>query len=310
MCASGGATFLRKMPSRNVKEHIWEEENMRNAVDAVRNKRMGYLAASKNFKVPRSTLFRYCKKDKEVGSIKKETLGRKPVLTEELELKLAEYIMKMEKQFFGLTRRDLCSIAFQLARQNNIPNSFSILNQTAGEHWFKRFLHRHKEKTSVRTPTGTSFARAAGFNRANVDEFFDLLEKVQEEKNFSPSQIFNVDECGICIVQSKCPKILALKGKRQIGTLTSAERGSLITVVMCMSADGTFVPPLIIFPRKNSNEQLKKGAPSGAIFRFHPSGWIQTDQFTAWFDHFIEKVRPSADHPILLILDGHNTHTL
>lgn len=297
------------MPLRNVKEHKWTEENMRMAVNAVRRKTMGYLAAAKHYNVPRSTLFRYCNNDKEVDNIKKETLGRKPVLTRELESKLVEYILLMEKKFFGLTRRDLCSIAFQLARQNNLPNPFSLLHQSAGKNWMKRFLRRHKEQISLRRPTGTSTQRAAGFNKESVDEFFGLLETIFEEKKYTASQIFNVDECGICIVQSKCPQVLALKGKRQIGSLTSAERGSLITVVMCMSAEGNFVPPLIIFPRKNCNEQLKKGAPPGTLFKFHPSGWIQTDLFTAWFDHFIEKIRPSENNPVLLILDGHNTHT-
>lgn len=52
-----------------------------------------------------------------------------------------------------------------------------------------------------------------------------------------------------------------------------------------------------------------KGAPPGALGRCHPSGWIQTELFTEWFNHFIQKTRPSEESPILLILDGHSTHT-
>jgi len=37
-----------------------------------------------------------------------------------------------------------------------------------------------------------------------------------------PSFIFNVDETGLTVVQNNQPKILALKGKRQIGALTAA----------------------------------------------------------------------------------------
>jgi len=43
-------------------------------------------------------------------------------------------------------------------------------------------------------------------------------------------------------------KILGLKGK-QI-TFQSAEWGSLVTVVTCMSPTGHFIPPLFAFPRK------------------------------------------------------------
>jgi len=38
-------------------------------------------------------------------------------------------------------------------------------------------------------------------------------------------------EAGITIVQHKHTKTLGLKGKRQISSLQSAERGSLVTVV-------------------------------------------------------------------------------
>nr|XP_023018356.1 uncharacterized protein LOC111507298 [Leptinotarsa decemlineata] len=281
---------------------------MKNAVEAVRNHQMGYLRAAKFYNVPRATLFRYCKSVKNINDIKKESLGRNPILSLELENNLVDHVLKMERQFFGLTRRDLRSLAFQLAKRNNIPNKFSLLQESAGKKWMKGFLNRHRDKISFRRPTGTSVVRAAGFNKQSVDEFFDLLENIMEEKKLSPRQMFNVDECGISVVQSKCPQILAMKGKRQIGTLTSSERGSLITVSLCMSADGVFVPPMIIFPRKNCNEQLKKGAPPGSLFKFHPSGWIQMDLFTVWFDHFLSYVRPSEINPVLLILDGHNSY--
>jgi len=39
-------------------------------------------------------------------------------------------------------------------------------------------------------------------------------------------------------VQSKVSEVICLRGKRQISSLTSAERGSLITVVAAMSAGG------------------------------------------------------------------------
>ncbi|KAJ8943806.1 hypothetical protein NQ318_020878, partial [Aromia moschata] len=136
-----------------------------------------------------------------------------------------------------------------------------------------------------------------------------LLQESKAELGGRVPHVYNVDESGLSIVQSRCPEVVSLRGKRQVGAITSAERGSLITIVMCMNAAGDFVPPMIIFPRKNASDQLKKGAPPGSLFAFHPSGWIQTDLFTQWFDHFLEKTKPSATNPVLLVLDGHHTHT-
>jgi hypothetical protein len=54
-----------------------------------------------------------------------------------------------------------------------------------------------------------------------------------------------------------------MRGKKEVVSLTSAERGNLITVVTCMNATGKYVPPLIVFPRKNTKQELMYGAPAG-----------------------------------------------
>jgi len=79
----------------------------------------------------------------------------------------------------------------------------------------------------------------------------------------NPARLYNCDETGIKIVQHKRTKILALKGKRQITSLQSAERGSLVTIVTCMSPIGPFIPPLHVFPRNNVKEELMSGSPPG-----------------------------------------------
>lgn len=287
----------------------WSSDNMINAIIAVREKRMGYLAASKRFNVPRSTLFDYVRSNSEPTEAVKSKLGRKPILPDELEEKLVEYLLMMEKKYFGCTRNDVKRLAYQLAELNNIPNPFSIVKEVAGKDWFKRFMQRHNQKLSLRTPTGTSVARVKGFNRESVGKFFDLYEEALEAHNYPPSRIFNVDETGLTVVQSKLPKILALKGKRQIGSMTSAERGSLITIVVSMSPSGIFIPPLMIFPRKNFNHLLARGAPPESIFRCQQSGWISSEAFLDWFDHFVSTTKPSESDPVLLILDGHFSHT-
>jgi len=80
-------------------------------------------------------------------------------------------------------------------------------------------------------------------------------------------------------------KILGLKGKRQISSLQSAEQGSLVTVVNCMSPTGHFIPLLLVFPRKNMKQELMNGMPPGSIHACHPSGWIQSEIFSQWLLH-------------------------
>jgi hypothetical protein len=145
-----------------------------------------------------------------------------------------------------------------------------------------------------------SAARTHGFTRENVDQFFSILEPEMVDIKFSPNSIFNVDETGITIVQQKSSEVLGLKGKRQVASLSSAERGALVTVVTCMSASGQFVPPLLMFHRKNIKSELLDGAPSGKIGTCHTTGWIQGESFTQWFSHFSSIVKPTTDDPVIL----------
>ncbi|CAH2089800.1 unnamed protein product [Euphydryas editha] len=266
----------------NTKRKDWNTEDMAQAIKLVREKKMGYLRAAKHFGVPRSTLFRLCQKNElSPEEAAATTLGRKTVLGTALENILVEYILTMESKFYGLTRSDVRRMAYMLARRNQLRNPFGD-SGLAGKKWLKLFLKRHKDKLSVRQPTGTSFARTFGFSKEKVDTFFDLLEGLYAQEKYGPNRIYNVDESGLTVVQSKIPQVVGHKGKRQIASLTSAERGSLMTIVVAMNATGHFVPPFIIFPRKNMSEQLMRGSPPGAVGIAHPSGWIQMNIFTEW----------------------------
>ncbi|XP_065673859.1 uncharacterized protein LOC136090813 [Hydra vulgaris] len=118
-----------------------------------------------------------------------------------------------------------------------------------------------------------------------------------------------MDETNLSTVPKSRHKIIAAKGKRQVGFLSSAEKGVTTTGVFCMNAAGNFLPPMVIFKRKRMKDELKDGAPSGSVFACNDSGWIDTELFEKWIYHFITYVKPSKDHPILLILHGHATHT-
>ena len=77
--------------------------------------------------------------------------------------------------------------------------------------------------------------------------------------------------------------------------MTSAERGFLVTVIGCMCAAGTYVSPMIIFPRINVSNLQAKGAPLGTFFTCQPSGWINSSVFCEWFDHFIYSVKRTQE---------------
>lgn len=159
----------------------WDKEQMIKAIKMVREKKMGTLKAAKFFKVPRTTLQRLSlKTELSPEEAAATTLGRKTTLGTQLENVLVEYILALESKFHGLPRTDLRRMAYMLAVRNNLQNTFGE-SGIAGKTWLSLFLKRHKDKLSIRRPTGTSFARVFGFNKENVDNSFQLLEEIYEK---------------------------------------------------------------------------------------------------------------------------------
>lgn len=290
------------------KRKSWDRDQMISAILACREGRMGYQKSAKAHNIPQTTLERYVKMPGRPEDVVNSSLGRKVVLSKEMEAKLAEHCLDMEKHFFGITKKDVCRLAFSLCRANNVKSPFNTAKECAGKKWFSAFMARHKE-LSLRMPQGISYARIKSFTRENVNGFFDLFEPLMEKIQHNPARLFNCDETGLTIVQHKHPRIVGKKGKKQIGAITSAERGSLLTTVMCFSAAGQYVPPFIIFPRKNMKIELMNGTPPGCQYACHISGWIQQDIFVQWLRHFINYTKPSSEDPVVLILDGHYSHT-
>ena len=295
---------------RKTNQHSWSLDTMKKAVQIVVSGEMGYKKAAQAYNIPQTTLERYVAKyrgNPDETSIKQKLGHYETVFTPDQETELKSYIKAMEERFYGLTSAEVRSLAFQLAEKNHIEHRFNAVTGMAGVDWLKSFLKRHPD-ISYRKPEATSAARAMGFNKIAVNDFFKLLETAIDKYQITPQNIYNVDETGISTVPKSHSKILASTGKRQVGTLTSAERGKVMTTIVCFSAIGSYMPPMFIFPRKRMKLELLDGAPAGSWGECHESGWIQGHLFLLWLKRFIKWAHATKDNPVLLLLDGHATH--
>ena len=82
---------------------------------------------------------------------------------------------------------------------------------------------------------------------------------------FTSNRIFNVDQTGVTTVQSPKQE-LAAKGTKQIGSITSRERGELVTLVCCINATGNSISSAFIFPRINYKNHFVCDGPTGGSF--------------------------------------------
>lgn len=66
---------------------------------------------------------------------------------------------------------------------------------------------------------------------------------------------------------------------------------------------------MLIYKRQRVPDDLKAGAPPGTVFEKSDSGWMTSEIFVKWLQHFIDTINPNTDRKVLLILDGHSSHT-
>ena len=79
-----------------------------------------------------------------------------------------------------------------------------------------------------------------------------------KQYQFRANDIYNADETEIRTVHSP-GLVIDVAGKKQIGSLVSAEKGELVTLVCAVSAIGNSIPPMYVFPRKRTVSCLGRG---------------------------------------------------
>ena len=101
---------------------------------------------------------------------------------------------------------------------------------------------------SMRKPRATSLSRETSFSVHNVSAFVDNVDTVMRIRDISIERFWNMNESEFTTVQ-RPSRIIARKGRKQIGAATSAERGTLVTVTLTVSLIGTSITPFFVFPR-------------------------------------------------------------
>lgn len=223
------------------------------------------------------------------------------------ECMLTDYLLKASKMHYGLTAYQARTLAFEyaLALKKKCPQSWGK-NKAAGYDWLKGFMGRNNQ-LSLRAPEATSLGRATSFNKANVDAFFNNLMTVYDKYKLAPDCIYNCDETGVNTVNNP-PRVIAARGEKQVGQVTSAERGEQVTVLCTVNAIGNTVPPVFIYPRVRYKDVFLRGAPPGSLALPSRSGWMCANLFVLSLDHIIKHTKCSKEHPILLVLDNHESH--
>lgn len=87
--------------------------------------------------------------------------------------------------------------------------------------------------------------------------------------------------------------------------MSSAERGTNVTMTIAVSATGQSIPPFYLFPQKNMKSSFLYNASPGSVGYANTSGWMTSLDFIKYMHHFIKHTNASTNNPFLLLFDNH-----
>ncbi|KAG8241862.1 hypothetical protein J6590_077131 [Homalodisca vitripennis] len=136
--------WIMATPVANRKK--WDPERMKCAVLAAKDKEIESFKAARIFNVPQTTIERFDKIGNNSDGLSTPNPISRPATLKVIDDDLAKYCIIIENKFYGLTTKDVRSMAFRLANLNGVTHKFPKESQLAGKKWLKGFFQRNKQQ--------------------------------------------------------------------------------------------------------------------------------------------------------------------
>jgi DDE superfamily endonuclease len=140
----------------------------------------------------------------------------------------------------------------------------------------------------------------------------DKLKKLMDWGKYHPSLIFNFDETMLYPGKRKMKVLVRAGSAKPVEKIMQKDKH--VTFGLCITANGSYVKPLVIFPLKTL-PNLPYLALDFFAITGQENGWINAEIYQQWLINiFIPHVRQQRAHlqdpslRALLIVDGHSSH--
>ena len=180
-----------------------------------------------------------------------------------------------------------------------IDNIFK--DNTPGVDWMYSFMKRHN--LTKRVADNVKRSRAE-ITPDLLKSYFHNLEN--ELKDIPAANIFNYDETNLSDDPGS-KTVIVPRGLRRVERIVEHSKQST-SVMFCGSADGTYLPPMVVYQSENIYEGWILSGPIGAVYDCTKSGWFDSRTFNIWFFKIFLPFISNLSGPIALIGDNHGSH--
>ena len=121
-----------------------------------------------------------------------------------------------------------------------------------------------------------------------------LEDRVILEADDTSSRIFNTDETGMGTNPNQ-RQLFFKKGAKNVYLQIPNEDKSMYAILICSSADGTSLDPLIVYKGKNLYNTWTENGPENTFSACTESGWMEDTVFQRWFTTvFIKNLKATS----------------
>ena len=227
-------------------------------------------------------------------------------LTRQQEEDLVQYIELLSARRLPPTRVMVQNFASKVAQN------------PCSESWVTRFLHRYRDRVILQWTTGMDSNRHNAESGYKYKLYFDLLQQKITEYDIEPAHTYNIDEKGFAIgLLGRTKRIFSRRQYEKKEVRQARQDGSRewVSLLAAVCADGTALPPGIIFASKNSTIQshwvadIEAGTHSIHVAS-SPTGWTNNDIGLAWLEQVFDRYTKAKARRSyrLFIVDGHGSH--
>lgn len=177
-----------------------------------------------------------------------------------------------------------------------------------GKRWVGRFLNRFPHLQTERGKKIEAVRMEA--SEEDYRDYFEKLRAAINEFEVSPENVYNMDETGFNIGVAEDRNVI-VDGTVSTRYQAQGGRQEWVTSVDCICADGSSIPPLIIFTGASiMSNWIPRDFDTSWKLHYNTKGWTSREHGMHWLRECFEPMtREKANGKYrLLILDRHDSH--
>jgi hypothetical protein len=241
-------------------------------------------AAARNHHIPISTVMGW---EAEIhqghppGHVRAEGGGRHPTLTNEQEELLLAFIQDRRKQHLMVGVSDVCNKAIELHKDPKFKASYHWANDFLKKHHLALHLTHSIHKTAA-LPVGQNMVLPQSIL---IQQMWEVSRFLRNRFGLDSAHIANADETHVPFESHPVHCIDEKNPQEPVSVVSEGHEKSGCTVLLCVLANGTKLPPLVLFRGKTEANVNHDAVRAKRILVANtPKGFMNENVYSWWME--------------------------